>query len=156
MGTPLYHAEKSVERFGGKYVDYLPIHSCMDSSKSAHSDMRHRALTHNSWFTTTIIPSIFGLVISNSDGDKVSTQEIAEFHVREDLGGSLPSAADYLNSIRLADWMDNGKNGDVPPSQRSLPPINKKEILEVRAPEGIVPSLVPRRKGGCGGGGRLD
>jgi hypothetical protein len=156
MGTPLFHANKSAERFGGNFQDYLPIHTCMDSSKSAHSDMRHKALTHNSWFTTTIIPRIFGPVINNSEGKSVSTQEVAEFHVMEDLGGSLPSASDYLNGIPLADWMDNGKNGDVPPSQRSLPTINSEEILKIpekKAPDPQNSWYIPRN---CGGGGRLD
>jgi hypothetical protein len=45
---PFVHAKNSVRKWGGKISDYLGIHNFMDISKSAHPDVRHRALLHNS------------------------------------------------------------------------------------------------------------
>lgn len=44
MTHPMFHAESSVRRFGGKNEDYLPIHQWLDSSKQEYCDFRHRAL----------------------------------------------------------------------------------------------------------------
>jgi hypothetical protein len=46
MTHPIFHAESSVRRFGGKNEDYLPIHQWLDSSKREYCDFRHRALRH--------------------------------------------------------------------------------------------------------------
>lgn len=109
---PIYHAESSARRFGGVAEDYLPIHDFMDSSKGAIADNRHRALTHNAWFISTVIERVFGHAITNSTGRKVSTREIAEMHVLEDYGGRfIPSAQDFLQEIEFKEWMNNGRGG---------------------------------------------
>ncbi|HEU5114963.1 MAG TPA: hypothetical protein VFT82_04335 [Candidatus Paceibacterota bacterium] len=120
MAKPMVHAKSSAEHFGGKPKDYLDIHQLMDSSREAFPDMRHRALTHNSWFITKIIPLIFGETRVNSAGTRYSTRAVAEFHVLEDFKGKyIPSAQDFLAEIEFKDWMDNGK-GEPPPSHRKL------------------------------------
>ncbi len=58
---PKVHADNSANKFGGKPEDYMDIHLLMDSTKGTFPDNRHRAITHNSWFTTNILPLIFGL-----------------------------------------------------------------------------------------------
>lgn len=109
MAKPIIHAHASVKKFGGNVNDYLPIHNLMDSSKTIISDNRHRALTHNSWFISTIIEKVFGVTIINSSGKEISTKDIAEQHVLEDFGGKfIPSAQDYLQEIEYKEWMNGG------------------------------------------------
>jgi len=97
MSKPIFHAQSSARRFGGKAEEYLEIHNFMDSSKSTIADNRHRALTHNSWFISVVIEKVFGYSFVNSAGRTVSTRDIAEQHVLEDFGGQyIPSAQDYL------------------------------------------------------------
>ncbi len=44
MTHPLFHAQSSVRRFGGKVEDYLGVHHWLDAGKEAFCDFRHRAL----------------------------------------------------------------------------------------------------------------
>lgn len=115
VSKPWIHALSSAKKFGGKPEDYLEIHNLMDSSKGVIADSRHRALTHNAWFVGTILERIFGTVIDNSDGKKVSVRDIGEQHVLEDFKlRFIPSAQDYLQEIEIKDWMIDG--GGSPPS----------------------------------------
>ena len=114
---PHIHADSSVKQFGGKAEDYLPIHEFLDSSKSVVADHRHRALTHNTWFIMYVLPRVFGETITNSDGKKVSVRDIGEQHVLEDFRGKfIPSAQDWLQSLKYEKWMNNGEAG-FPPSE---------------------------------------
>ena len=63
---PLFHARSSARKFGGKPEDYFELHDFLDSSKQAIADNRHRALTHNSWFISVVIPRVFGDSIINT------------------------------------------------------------------------------------------
>ena len=101
----------------------------MDSSKSVISDNRHRALTHNSWFISTIIPKIFGEVFKRkSDGGYISSRDVAEQHVLEDYKNKfIPSASDFLCNIPFQDWMQNGERG-YPDSYKELYDKNKLEF----------------------------
>jgi hypothetical protein len=100
---PRCHARNSVRRWKGKLEDYVPIHDWMDQSKAHHADMRHRALFHSS-FGCYLVEQFFGPILVNSDGIHVSTRDIAEQHVLEDLG-RIPSVSDYLNNMTLQPWM---------------------------------------------------
>jgi hypothetical protein len=115
VSKPYIHAKNSARKWGGKPEDYLPIHDFMDSSKSTLPDWRHRALTHTSWFLSTVLEKVFGHNITNSDGKEVSVRDIGEQHCMEDFGGVIPSAEDFLSEMELKDWM-GGKG--KPPSQR--------------------------------------
>ena len=129
MSKPYIHALSSVKRHGGKPEDYLEIHNLMDSSKAAMCDNRHRALTHNSWFIGTILEKIFGTVITNSDGRKVSVRDIGEEHVSEDFKGRfIPTAQDYLAEIEMKGWMNNADG--VPPSFTKLD--REKKIVSIK------------------------
>jgi len=120
MSKPIFHAQSSARRFGGKAEEYLEIHNFMDSSKSTIADNRHRALTHNSWFISVVIEKVFGYSFVNSAGRTVSTRDIAEQHVLEDFGGQyIPSAQDYLQEIEIQPWMNNGM-GEKPASAKKL------------------------------------
>lgn len=129
MSKPFIHAKSSVRKYGGSETDYLPIHEFLDSSKSAIADNRHRALTHNSWFISTIIPKIFGETFVNSDGKVISSRDIAEQHVLEDYNMRfIPSAQDFLAEIEFKDWMQNGLGN--PPSFAKIK-NRKKEQFEI-------------------------
>ena len=116
MSKPYVHAVSSARRFGGVPEDYIEIHNLLDSSKGTIADSRHRALTHTAWFLSVILERIFGVVVTNSDGRKVSVRDIGEQHILEDFGGRfIPSAQDYLQGIPMETWMISGK-GQAPSS----------------------------------------
>lgn len=99
---PFKHSNGSVKRWGGRREDYLAIHDFIDSSKMAMPDMRHRAALHNA-FGCYLVERVFGHTITNSDGREVSTRDIAEAHVIEDLG-FLPSLEDFLDELPMSKW----------------------------------------------------
>ncbi len=122
----MFHAKTSAKHFGGKPKDYLDIHVLIDSSREAFPDLRHRALTHNSWFITKIIPQIFGEQRRNSAKKLYSTRAVAELHVIEDFKHLfIPSAQDFLEKIRVAEWMDNAHGGACPPSHKMVKKYGK-------------------------------
>lgn len=117
MAAPYAHAESSAKRWKGVPEDYLDIHQLMDSTKGSFPDNRHRAITHQSWFTQTIIPKIFGDVRINSSGIKYIPKLVAELHVLEDFRMRfMPSVQDYLENMELKTWMNNGLGPDTPGS----------------------------------------
>lgn len=121
MSKPLIHAQSSAKKFGGNWEDYIEIHELLDSSKAVIADNRHRALTHNSWFVSVIIPKIFGEVMKRkSDGCLISTRDVAELHILEDYRKRfIPSAHDFLSKIPFESWMQNGEKGS-PDSYKNL------------------------------------
>lgn len=120
MSKPYTHSLSSSRRFGGKPEDYLAIHEFIDQQKIVFPDNRGRALTHNSWFIYSILPRVFGTVVTNSDGKPVSVSLLGEYHVLEDYGGRfIPSPQDWLQEIEFKDWMQNGR-GTPPPSCAKL------------------------------------
>jgi hypothetical protein len=108
MAHPWHHAVSSARKYGGKPEDYLDIHSWFDASKSQFSDFRHRALRHHA-FGIFEAERVFGTTIVNSDGRTVPVRFIGEQHVREDCGGVIPSAQDWLRKIPSRPWMNVGK-----------------------------------------------
>lgn len=133
MGKPHEHAESSVKLFGGKPEDYLPIHQFLDSSGTTFGDVRHRALTHNSWFVKVVLPRVFGATIVNSEGKEVSVERIAEHHIMEDypIGNFIPAVSDFLEAMTLEDWMRNIETGEVPPSRAKAPLEDKPKPAQV-------------------------
>lgn len=113
MSKPYIHAVSSAKKFGGEWQDYIEIHEFLDSSKAVIADNRHRALTHNSWFISVVIPRVFGEVVERqSDGKNFSSRDIAEQHVLEDYRNKfIPSGADFLSRIEFEPWMQNGQEG---------------------------------------------
>lgn len=127
MAVPYIHAQSSAKRFGGIPEIYLPIHQLMDSSKACVSTNKHRFLTHNSWFSTIIIPKIFGEMIDNGNGKLVSTKDIAEFHILEDFKMRfIPTPQDYAEEMNDAMWINNGM--DVPQRLKRNNIINEENM----------------------------
>ncbi len=100
---PHLHAKNSVKKHGGCIEDYQAIHDFIDSSKIAVPDMRHRSMLHSAW-GVYLVERVFGILITNSEGKKVSTRDIAEEHVIDDLG-FIPTMQDYLQHMTLEPWM---------------------------------------------------
>ena len=100
---PFEHAESSAKKFGGKAEDYLKIHDLIDSAKASIPDCRHRTVFHSS-FGVYIVEQIFGTYITNSDGKKVYTRNIAEQHIIECLG-FIPTLQDYIKNMTIEPWM---------------------------------------------------
>ena len=119
------HANGSVKRWGGRREDYLPIHDFIDSSKMAMPDMRHRAALHNA-FGCFVVERVFGHTIINSDGKEVSTRDIAEAHVIEDMG-FLPSLEDWLDELPLSKW-----HGGIHRMQKDERPPTPAETRQAR------------------------
>lgn len=100
---PYIHSKNSAKKYGGKPSEYLPIHDFMDSSKAVVPDMRHRAIFHSA-FGCFIVEKVFGTTITNSDGKEISTRDIAEDHILEDLG-CIPTLQDWLSEMTFQEWM---------------------------------------------------
>ena len=115
MTHPVFHAQSSVRRFGGKIEDYTAIHQWLDAGKQEFCDFRHRALRHHS-LGVFEAERHFGTTICNSDGTLVPTRYIAEQHIKEDCGGIVPSVSDWLSRIRPESWMSRGYS--LPDSER--------------------------------------
>lgn len=105
MSHPWQHAVSSAHRFGGRPEDYIPIHNWFDETKAFLCDFRHRALRHHAEGIFEC-ERVFGVTIRNSDGRDVPVRPIGEQHVREDCGGIVPSAADWLRNIQPLPWMN--------------------------------------------------
>jgi len=108
---PFYHAKNSANKHGGVPEDYQKIHDFIDSSKAAMPDMRHRAILHSS-FGCFLVEQVFGTTITNSEGKKVCTRDIAEDHVIEDLG-FIPTIEHWLKNMIMQDWMLGGRRKEV-------------------------------------------
>lgn len=103
MSKPYKHAQSSAETFGGIPDDYLEIHKFMDSSKVAIADPRHRAVFHSA-FGCFVVEFVFGEIIINSDYEEVSTRDIAEQHIIEDLG-FVPTLEKWFEKMPIESWM---------------------------------------------------
>jgi hypothetical protein len=112
LDSALDHAKLSVKEFGGEPSDYLSLHRLLNSSSEVMADERHRALTHQSFFIERC-QDVFGPTIGRSEAP---TKAVAELHIKTDFG-FLPSAQEWLEEMRYADWLSNGL-GDPPPSAR--------------------------------------
>ncbi len=120
---PFLHARGSVSRWGGQPSDYLHIHDFIDHTKIAMPDLRHRAVLHNA-FGCFLVERIFGHTIKNSDGRDVSTRDIAEQHIIEDMG-FIPSLEDWLADLPQATW--HGGIHRLPKNERAnAAPTTKK------------------------------
>jgi len=108
---PYIHAKNSAKKHGGKPEDYQKIHDFIDSTKAAMPDMRHRAILHSA-FGIFMVEQVFGTTITNSEGKKVCTRDLAEDHVIEDLG-FIPTMEHWLKNMTMQDWMFGGRRKEV-------------------------------------------
>lgn len=102
--TPYHHAVSSAKRFGGKAEDYIRIHDWFDASKELFADFRHRALRHHAQGIFEC-ERVFGATVTNSDGRAIPVRWVGEQHVKEDMGGIIPSFGDWAQCIIPKRWM---------------------------------------------------
>jgi hypothetical protein len=100
---PYLHAKISVKKFGGTTADYIDIHNFIDSSKACMPDVRHRAILHSA-FGCYLVEQMYGVTRINSDGKEYSPRDVAEEHIKEDLG-FIPTVEQYLNNMQVQPWM---------------------------------------------------
>ena len=103
---PVVHARLSAKKYGGVPEDYIAIHDFLDSTKAALPDIRHRAILHSS-FGIFIVERVFGHVVTNSVNRQVCVRDIAEDHVKEDLG-TIPTIERWLKKLPIEPWMAGG------------------------------------------------
>ena len=96
------HAKNSARKYGGKPSDYIGYHRFMDQCKIRLFDVRHRLITHNTWFIGLAL-RILNRKILNSDGVTVDARSVLEDHVREDMAGRLPTLEENFRSIKAED-----------------------------------------------------
>jgi len=120
---PWNHARSSAHKYGGKPEDYIELHNFFDSTKAAMPDVRHRAVLHNA-FGIFLLERVFGVVITNSDGKQVSTRDIGEHHVMEDMG-FIPSLEDWLENLPQEAW--HGGIHRLPKSDRPQGPTENED-----------------------------
>lgn len=82
---PLQHAQISAKTYGGKWSDYIEIHSFLDSSKAASAHFKHRFLLHHAEGIELAI-RIFGEIVINSVNREISTKLLLTDHLIEDVG----------------------------------------------------------------------
>ena len=126
---PYHHALSSVERWGGRVEDYLPIHDWFDESKAHVADFRHRALRHHSE-GIFLCEKLFGSTLTNADDRVVPVRWVGEQHVKEDLGW-IPTLQDWFKNIRVQSWMAKAGDrqvarGEMPRNARSSPVLSEK------------------------------
>lgn len=103
---PIVHSRISARRYGGKPEDYLAIHDFMDSTKAALPDVRHRAVLHSA-FGAFLVERVFGTTIVNSDRKEVCVRDIAEDHIKEDIG-FIPTIERWFRNMPVEPWMAGG------------------------------------------------
>ena len=81
--SPYKHALSSVEKWGGIYTDYLPLHEFLDSTKLHMATWQHRAILHNT-FGVGVCEQVFGTYIKNSDDKNIEVRYVAIKHIEED------------------------------------------------------------------------
>jgi hypothetical protein len=110
VAHPYHHAVSSARKHGGQPEDYQAIHDWFDQTKAHLADVRHRAILHSS-FGIFLCEQVFGATLTNSDGKVIPVRVLGEQHVREDMGGSIPSVQDWLGELPLRPWMSVGARG---------------------------------------------
>lgn len=108
MAQSWVHAQASARHFGGQPEDYLELHEWIDEFKSIVGDVSHRQYRHHAkgpWMAQ----EVFGVTITNSDGQQILVRDICENHIVEDLGW-LPSPADWSACLACKVWMGGRRN----------------------------------------------
>lgn len=82
---PIQHAQISAKTYGGKWSDYIEIHSFLDSSKAVSAHFKHRFLLHHAEGIELAV-KIFGETVTNSENCEISTKRLLTDHLIEDVG----------------------------------------------------------------------
>lgn len=96
MTSPIIHARSSVRRLGGDIERHALIHQALDDSKIAYCDARHRAVFHHVEGLDYIVDRF-----CTDEGDRLHLQTVGIQHLREDMGGAIPSACEWAELLDL-------------------------------------------------------
>jgi hypothetical protein len=96
---PLQHAQISRKTHGGKWQDYIAVHSFLDSSKAACAHFKHRFLLHHREGIELGV-RIFGGNVVNSENKAIETRRILTEHLIEDVG-RIVSVEDWARYLLL-------------------------------------------------------
>lgn len=116
---PYLHAKISAKKFGGSPECYLDIHNFIDSSKACMPDVRHRAILHSA-FGCYLVEQMYGVTRTNSDGKEYSPRDVAEEHIKEDLG-FIPTVEQYLNNMTVQPWMSGTEKSNSGRKTKFIP-----------------------------------
>ncbi|MDQ3748831.1 MAG: hypothetical protein M3367_07445 [Acidobacteriota bacterium] len=94
---PLQHAQISQKTHGGKWQDYIAVHSFLDSSKASCAHFKHRFLLHHRE-GIEFGARIFGANIINSENKTIETRQILTEHLIEDVG-RIVSVEDWARDL---------------------------------------------------------
>ena len=94
---PLQHAQISAKTHGGRWQDYIDVHSFLDSSKSACAHFKHRFFLHHREGIKLGV-QIFGANLQTSQNKTIETREILTEHLIEDVG-RIVSVEDWARDL---------------------------------------------------------
>ena len=94
---PLQHAQISQTTHGGKWQDYIAVHSFLDSSKAACAHFKHRFLLHHQE-GIELGARIFGASVVNSENNTIETRRLLTEHLIEDVG-RIVSVEDWARDL---------------------------------------------------------
>jgi hypothetical protein len=127
---PYQHAQASAARSGRTWVEDLPIHELIDSSKIAFADLRHRMVLHS--------VDLGGELAARAFPARSDVREIVRRHVIEDLG----------HARTLGDWLAHCSVLRLPRPDPGSWPIDEEALVEAERrrqgladPEGPRPAL---------------
>lgn len=96
--------QASVQRWGGIWSDYQPLHHFLDWPREHVSDGRHLRIFHNTW-GIAMLQQAFGLEYQRpSDSVALAVQPLAEQHIRLEREG-IPTLDSCLEGIEIQRWM---------------------------------------------------
>lgn len=133
----IQHCHKSVEKYGGKEEDYVFIHQWFFQLKNHYNDDKVRIILYHS-LGCYFAEQCLGTLFTNSSGKKVSTRDVAEQHIINELG-TLPSVQQALEPYVLA------------PKEKVIKKTDWDELEKELAKKGIeveTPITVPRYRRG--------
>lgn len=94
---PLQHAQISAKTHGGRWQDYIEVHSLLDSSKATCAHYKHRFLLHHRE-GIELGARIFGANLTTSENKTVETRRILTEHLIEDVG-RVVSVEDWARDL---------------------------------------------------------
>lgn len=94
----------SVEKNGGIWGDYKPIHQVIDWPLDYLPDGRYLRVLHNSWGISIVEQAIGMTFVRASDGVEMAVRPIAEAHILAELP-SIPTLDKALEGVTLQRWM---------------------------------------------------
>lgn len=139
---PLQHAQISAKTYGGKWTDYIEIHSFLDSSKASSAHFKHRFLLHHAEGIELAV-RVFGEKITNSEKQEVSTRRLLTEHLIEDVG-RIVSIEDWVRDLMpeqnnsfcrfLAKKREQVETGEIKGESELFQAFNlqKKDIIAIK------------------------